>query len=235
MIWLLFACSSAEYATKATTEDMDMMADTGYVAPPEDNEGTAEEMDAVTPAWWRLFANISMLEQQLDPATSSVQVYVYDESLNAICAQNYEITESVPSEPVFSGGLLWWRIQLAPVNASISEETNSDDVDVNQLAPSTVGCDTEPNISTEFEIGVGELHVESLAVWDSIDWLDIESPNDNEPLFSSYLSQRASDDVWVFGAAISSLNETSQEYTIDEYLLLDQVWYLRPAYVFPLE
>ena len=129
--------------------------------------------------------------------------------------------------------MLWWRVQLNLIESN-AEETEPEDVETNQMAPSTTGCEFEPDIPKEIELGIGELSVESLAVMESIEWLDLEEVDGNSQrqLFSSFVSINNSSEVWVFGVAVGDFTNDN-ELSLEEFLSQDQNWFLRPAYVFP--
>ena len=74
-------------------------------------------------------------------------------------------------------------------------------------------------------LGVGRLHVESLAVWNDVAWGEVVPP-EREDAMSSYISLDNGDNVWVYGAA-KSVN------TIDAAGV--NIMYLRPAYFFPFD
>ena len=117
------------------------------------------------------------------------------------------LQEALLTEPAFEEGLLWWRILLVEADMSIQSQY----------------CTNQESLPSQLQLGVGRLHVESLAVWNDVDWGQLEPPVQDDAL-SAYVSLDGGNTIWVYGAA-----KTQNEFNLDT----SNVLFLRPAYFFP--
>ena len=115
----------------------------------------------------------------------------------------------------FEEGYLWWRILLKEGEEGL-QDGNCDPISIPSL----------------IQIGIGALHIESVAIWSSIDWGEIPPPVQEEA-YSAYLSLDEGESVWVYGGAVP--NRAMSDTLLEEYLSQTNTWFLRPGYLFPVE
>ena len=84
-------------------------------------------------------------------------------------------------------------------------------------------CAYTEEFPTVLHLGVGSLHVESLAIWNDVSWGEVVPP-EREDAMSSYISLDNGDNVWVYGVA-KSVNSIDTDGV--------NIMYLRPAFFFP--
>ena len=222
MLWWI-ACSTAKLDVGASTEDG--YADTGLGVP---EAGEMDDSEAPSMHWWQLIADLRVGDSELSVEGSRLEVWVYDEQNLLQCIQPYVIVESVLTESRFDEALVWWRLNIKPFENHESGDT----------AEGALGicADNLSMVPGSLQLGIGDLHVEALAAWEFIEWDDLEPVplEQSQTLKSSYISLDSGQNVWVYGVAQSTLEE-SQAFSQDEWLMSDQIWSMRPCFYFPFQ
>jgi len=208
-MWLLLACAGAEKSTSIVSDD-EFYDESNWGASEEPSETEASEDDGVNSieyVLWNVEAELHLEGNLLNKDKSTIALNVFDDEQELLCSVVYMLEEALLTDPSFEQGLLWWRVLLKEADTSLQ----------------TQYCTTQDGLPLQIQIGVGSLHVESLAVWNDVDWGDLEPPVPEEAL-SAYVSLDGGDTVWIYGAA-----KTQHELNMET----NNVLFLRPAYFFP--
>ncbi|MEC7984689.1 MAG: hypothetical protein VX278_05970 [Myxococcota bacterium] len=166
-------------------------------------------------AWWQLAAELYIDEEGLNKDKSLFEVLLLDQNEDYVCSYFFQAQEAVLTPASFEEGYLWWRILLKDGEPGL-QDPNCSRVDIPHL----------------IQIGVGSLHVESVAIWSSIDWGEIPEPMQQDA-YSAYLSLDEGSNVWVYGGAVPNVGMS--DMLLEEYLLQSNTWFLRPGYLFPID
>ena len=193
--------------TESTEEDAGSDAEAS-----EDLDTTAESTQY---AWWQLSAEIYINDDGFNTDKSLFEVLLLDQNKDYICSYFYQAQEAILTPASFDEGYLWWRILLKDGEAGLQ------DPDCSRI-----------DIPSLIQIGVGELHVESMAIWSTIDWGEIPMPT-QEDAYSAYISLDEGDSVWVYGGAVP--NMAISDMILEDYLSQANTWFLRPGYFFPVD
>ena len=256
IVWLLLAgCGSDKSIMPLGSND-----DYGNGFDEADTGDTGDVLTEI-PAWWRVVADFKMEEQVLSPEKSVLQALIYDDDLFPICLYRMQIMEATSLEAPFAEGWTWWDFQVQPGvwetedasedTGSVTEDTGSVTMDTGvvpvdtgvvmedtggPVVPGLVYCDEDDNIvlPETFSLGVGELHFETLAVWDSIVWMDVSevSMENSGEYLSAYASFDGGQTVLVYGVAGPGIEEEND--SIEDFVAQNPEWWLRPAYVFAI-
>ena len=206
-MWWLWACS-ADVLTVAKVSDEEFYDESNWENgedSPNDN-GVSDESTAFH--WWNVQADLHLIDGFLNKEKSTAEITLFSAEHELLCSVVFQFEEALRTEPTFEEGLLWWRILL---------QEGSEDLQNNICS----NLDGLPNL---LHLGVGSLHVESLAVWSDIVWDEMEPPERDEAL-SSYISLDNGENIWVYGGA-----KAEKEVGADGVNII----YLRPAYFFPM-
>jgi hypothetical protein len=176
----------------------------GNESPSEDAE--AEDLGE-SYYWWELEADLHMDNSLVNKEKSTVIVRMFSENYDSICSVAYQLEEALLTPPSFEEGLLWWRMLLKEGEDGLQNDL----------------CISREDFPRILHLGVGQLHTESLAVWNDVSWGEIVPP-DPESALSAYISLDNGETIWVYGLATSVQN-------LD--MMGINVLYLRPAYFFP--
>ncbi len=216
MLFLL-ACLESKIPTSSFNES-DVYAgtasdeDAASEAAPE-NDGGVE--DSTQYAWWQLATEIYIDFDGFNRDKSLFEVQLLDQNEDYVCSYFYQAQEAILTPASFEESYLWWRILLREGEAGLQDPSCS-----------------RISIPSLIQIGVGSLHIESMAVWPSIDWGELPEPAQEEA-YSAYLSLDEGENVWVYGGAVP--NMAMSDMLLEDYLSQDNTWFLRPGYLFPVD
>ena len=193
MLWILFACSSADYAAKANA---DMVADqesyygdTGYDNGEPSVDEEAEDASWIEEAkWWKLSADIVLEAGEID---LNLTRDIYTEDMTLICEQTLVFEQALQLDSPFGGEERWFSVVLL--------EGNSDD------CPYT-------REETELQFGIGPLISDLAVATEMVEWeneTDSESWAEIEPL-GAYIFDADQETVVGYGLSYSLITETEQ-------------------------
>lgn len=207
-MWWLWACVVSEKSSETVSDD-EFYDESNWENGQEEPTAELDAEEVVEFAWWSVLSDLHLEDGFLNKEKSTAEIVVFSADYVPVCSVVFQFEEALRTEPSFEEGYLWWRILLREASTDMQ----------NNLCTHTQGL---PNI---LHLGVGSLHVESLAVWNDVAWGEVNPP-EREDAMSSYISLDNGDSVWVYGLA-KSIN------TIDTVGV--NIMYLRPAYFFPFE
>ena len=164
---------------------------------------------------WRLAAEIYIDVDGFNRDKSLFEVQLLDQNEVYVCSYFYQAQEAILTPAPFEESYLWWRILLREGEAGLQDPSCS-----------------QVSIPSLIQIGVGSLHIESVAVWPSIDWGELPEPAQEEA-YSAYLSLDEGENVWVYGGAVP--NMAMSDMLLEDYLSQENTWFLRPGYLFPID
>ncbi len=206
-MWWLWACGVSEESSSKVSDD-EFYDESNWDNGQEEPMAESDVENIVEFAWWNVLSDLHLEDGELNKEKSTVEIVVFSAEYTPVCSVVYQFEEALQTEPTFEEGYLWWRILLREASADMQGNvcTNSDQL---------------PNI---LHLGVGSLHIESLAVWNDVSWGEV-TPPEREDAMSSYISLDNGDNVWVYGVAKSI-------HTLDTAGV--NIMYLRPAFFFPI-
>ena len=217
MMLFLLACLESKIPTSSFNESAVYAGtssdeDAASEAAPE-NDGAVE--DSTQYVWWRLAAEIYIDVDGFNRDKSLFEVQLLDQNEVYVCSYFYQAQEAILTPAPFEESYLWWRILLREWEAGLQDPSCS-----------------QVSIPSLIQIGVGSLHIESVAVWPSIDWGELPEPAQEEA-YSAYLSLDEGENVWVYGGAVP--NMAMSDMLLEDYLSQENTWFLRPGYLFPID
>ena len=210
-MWLLLACATAEKGSSVVSDD-EFYDESNWGAEeslPEAEAGEDNGFDTSSYVVWNIEADLHLEGEEINKDKSTVALNVFGEEQELQCSVVYMLQEALLTPPSFEEGMMWWRMLLVEADMSIQDQL----------------CSSQLLLPTQIQLGVGQLHVESLAVWNDVEWGNIEPPAQEDAL-SAYISLDAGDTVWVYG-----LVKTQHEFNMEN----NNVLFLRPAYFFPFD
>ena len=182
--------------------------DSGYDLPSSEMEDGSEEQ---INEYWQPIINMKLDDQgRLLPQGSSIQLFRY-ENERLVCIQKYNdvlfISEHSPILEVSQ----WWSFHIPDtIQEEITEEERTEEERTEEIN----SCFSD---SISFHFGIGEIQMESLSVWDNIQWGDLDSLHPNEIEYSAFIEINTGQ-YWTYGIGIKDA----------QWLLL------RPSYRFPI-
>jgi hypothetical protein len=208
LMWLLFACSDAHFSV-STVSDEEFYDESNWGNSESDvpTDGAEEDLGS-SYYWWELEADLHLDNNAVNKEKSTVTIRVFSEFYDVICSVAYQLEEALLTPPSFEEGQLWWRMLLKEGEEGLQSNL----------------CSSRDDFPRILHLGVGELHVESLAVWNDVSWGEI-SPPELDTALSSYISLDNGETIWVYGLATSA-------HSLEMGGI--NVLYLRPAYFFPM-
>ena len=207
-MWWLWACGVSEESSSKVSDE-EFYDESNWENGGDEPTAELDSEEVVEFAWWNVKSDLHLEDGVLNKEKSTAEIVVFSADYAPVCSVVFQFEEALRTEPSFEEGLLWWRILLREAPSDMQQN----------LCAYT---DQLPNI---LHLGVGSLHVESLAVWNDVVWGEINPP-EREDAMSSYISLDNGENVWVYGVA-KSVN------TLDTAGI--NIVYLRPAYLFPFE
>ena len=204
----LTACSSSD--TLRSSE----LSDTGWGDPESDggvDTAPGGLSEAVEAAWWWLSADLSVESGQIASEGSSLSADFLDDERNVICSVSAPLGASVREEVVPHESVsYWWTVSI---------EAWGD------------GCDEHLELSAmplEFQLGLGAMHPEILAVLDNL----VQAQEGSESMLQgAYASFDSGKSLFVFGAggtAMDFAGETRDESQVE----LSGFYFVHPLYPF---
>lgn len=206
-MWLLWACSTDMSMVEKVSDD-EFYDESNWENEDSTLESDTESGDVALFHWWNVQADIHLEDGLLNKDKSTAKVTVFSAEHEFLCSVVFQFEEALRTEPTFDEGILWWRILLQEA----PEDMQTD------------ACSNREGLPHLLHLGVGSLHVESLAVWSDIIWDETDPPERDEAL-SSYISLDNGENIWVYGIAKAEKELGSAGVNI---------MYLRPAYFFPM-
>lgn len=206
-MWVLWACAMESTSLEKSSHE-EMYEENDWSSGVANEADTEEAFDNAEEeyAFWNIEADIYFREAEADKEKSMIRINVFSDSDNEVCSVVYQLEEALPTEPTFEEGLLWWRLLLVE--------------GVDELQQNL--CTTRDSFPQVLHIGIGTLHIESLAVWSDVHWGDVMPPQ-IEDAYSAYISLDNGQSIWVYGAAKLAYDLESTELNAA---------FLRPAYFF---
>ena len=209
-MWWLWSCAMENTALeKSYAED--------YYESDDWSSGAANETDTEDNtdfvgeeyAYWNIETDLYFQADESDKEKSILRIHVYSQTYEEVCSVVYQFEEALRTEPTFEEGLLWWRLLLVE---------GAEDIQIDL-------CATRDAFPLVLHLGVGTLHVESLAVWGDVHWGELTPPA-IEDAYSAYISLDNGQSIWVYGAAKLVHDIATTELNAA---------FLRPAYFFPID
>ena len=180
--------SSYENASESSVDETYASIDSGYSLPASemdpDEHGEIQE-------YWQPFIKLKLdIQGNVLLEGSSIEFHRYQND-TLICIQIHQDVLFIPENVPISEASSWWSFHIQ--NTIEQEDRNSSD------------CITEEIITEEigFHFGIGEIQMESLAVWDSIHWEGLEVLHPSEIEYSAFLEIEEGQ-YWTYGIAIQS-------------------------------
>lgn len=205
MLWL-WACGVSENSSSKMSDE-EFYDESNWENGQEEPTTEEDVGDIIEFAWWNVVSELHLEDGVLNKEKSTVEIVVFSAEYAPVCSVVFQFEEALETEPSFEEGYLWWRILLRE-----APEDMQDNI-----------CTYTEELPTVLHLGVGSLHIESLAIWNDVSWGEV-APPEREDAMSSYISLDNGDSVWVYGVA-KSVN------TIDTDGV--NIMYLRPAFFFP--
>jgi hypothetical protein len=217
---IYFISCVADYETVTSSYDESLFTeDSGYSLPTSEMEDGGE--DSMN-EYWQPFINLKLNAQgQVLLQGSSIELYKYEND-RLLCIQEYDDVLFLSEKTPILEASSWWSFYIQPIPSEQdpseqdpSEQDENTEQENQEEIESTAPCFSK---TISFHFGVGDIQMESLAVWDNINWDGIETLQPSEIEYSAFIEIQEGQ-YWTYGIAV----EDSQ------WLLL------RPGYRFPFE
>jgi hypothetical protein len=189
--------------------------DTSAAAAERDMGATEQPSAVVGPAWWRLDADLDLVDGLLSRERSQFTVAILDADGLILCEEDVRVasTDTVVARPE-PELLTWWLVRFGE-----GTRTCAGIYDVSRLP-------------TEIELGVGDLHPELQAVAGLVDGMPEAGASTLNAAYARV--DGAVDDVWVYGFAGDDEAWLGVSGPATVAPLTDGAWTLRGIYSFPL-
>ena len=204
-LWLLACSVELMMASETSIEEYQTDSGDWGLADQGEADSSVEDGFAVSPAWWKLFAEMQwdVSAQQYDVTLSRM---LYDSDFDEICRQSLTATEvTLMNSPIDEG--VWITMDLtSPVQE----------------------CDFQREDSM-LMLGVGTLFSDLEIALQMVDWMDTTEQNlyqDTTP-FGGYASFGTDQDILAFAAAFATDGGVEATPTT-----ADGDWIIRPIYAF---
>ena len=202
-IFYLLSCLSDYETSESSFEEDYYNMDSGYPLPSSEMEDGAEEQ---INEYWQPIINMKLDDQgQVLLQGSSIQLFRYEND-RLVCIQKYDDVLFISENSPILEATQWWSFHIP--NTNPEERTTEDRAE--EINP----CFSD---SISFQFGIGDIQMESLSVWDNIQWGDLDSLQPNEIEYSSFIEINTGQ-YWTYGIGIKD----------SQWLLL------RPSYRFPI-
>ena len=182
----------------------------------DDADTAVDESSQAEAVWWRLSADLDIAAGEISAGRSSFGAEILDEERYVICSVSASLASGVrESEPPHETIFDWW---------TVSVEDWGD------------GCMGDLDIASlpvEFQIGLGEMHPEILAVLDNL----VQAEDGSEQiLHGAFASFDSSESLLVFGAG-GTTADFAGESSEEEESGLSGAYFIHPLYpfVYPLD
>ena len=208
---IYFISCVADYETVTSSYDESFFTkDSGYSLPTSEmDEGEEEPVNE----YWQPFINLKLNAQgQVLLQGSSIQLYKY-ENERLLCIQEYNDVLFLSERSPILEASSWWSFYIKPIQSEQDERTEQEHQE--EIESSHSRCFSE---TISFQFGVGDVQMESLAVWDNINWDGIETLQPSEIEYSAFIEIQEGQ-YWTYGIAVEDA----------QWLLL------RPSYRFPFK
>ena len=181
--------------------------DSGYAMPSSEmDDGFEEEIHE----YWQPIINMKLSEQgQVLLQGSSIQLFRYEND-RLICIQKYNDVLFISEDSPILEATQWWSFHIPEDNKPQPQENTEEE----NTEETNSSCFSD---SISFQFGIGEVQMESLSVWDNIQWDDLDTLQPNEIEYSAFIEINAGQH-WTYGIGVKDA----------QWLLL------RPSYRFPL-
>jgi hypothetical protein len=207
----LGCASGSEGRSNWTDEDGDEPETAG-----DDADTALDESSEAEAVWWRLSADLDIAAGEIIAERSSISAEILDEERFVICSVSASVASGareseLPHETIFE----WW---------TVSVEDWGD------------GCSGTLDLSSlpvEFQLGLGEMHPEILAVLDNL----VQAEDGSEQvLHGAFASFDFSESLLVFGAGGTTADFAGESSDEDESGL-SGTYFIHPLYpfVYPLD
>ena len=175
--------SSYENTSESSSDEKYDLIDSGYSLPASEME---PETSGEIQEYWQPFIKLKLdIQGNVLLEGSSIEFHRYQND-TLICTQIHHDVLFMPEKAPISEVSSWWSFHIQ--NKTDIEGTNSSE------------CISEEIV---FQFGIGEIQMESLAVWDSIHWDGLEVIHPSEIEYSAFLEIEEGQ-YWTYGIAIQS-------------------------------
>ena len=129
MIWIFFACSSANYKMSAEMDEAqeDYFADSGDFETAEEGvepNGEDLSMDEMEEAkWWKLSADLVLVNDAIE---INLQRDLYSENMDLLCEQTLTIDRVLQFDSPFGGDERWFSVNLGEIQDTDCPYTRSE-------------------------------------------------------------------------------------------------------------